>query len=338
MKRRRPSLWLYLLDSYSYATVIYLFLRFIAGSRWWWMGFFNTFALWLFLPLLPLLLIHLLFRRRRSSFLTLLLFIYGMAQFAPLQAGLFTSSDKEQDLRVLTFNIWNKNTDIEGSVSWVLEQDADIIILQEMVEKNLPHLPRLLEAYPYYEYVTGNVRVLSRYPFIESGLVYLEEPSGSLPGRLAVHAVVDVKGRAVTVYGVHLSVPAGNRETLRVGSAPGFLYPILNYDETRRNNQIRNLIGRVQAETNPVIIAGDFNTSHSSPILDELALSGMRDSFRSAGTGWGMTWSHNPPALPLIRIDYVWYSQGLSPLRMTVGEFIGSDHLPLVVDFSFTQP
>lgn len=154
-------------------------------------------------------------------------------------------------------------------------------------------------------------------------------------GRSAVRTVVDVDGRAITVYGVHLSLPRREQPHFNIRTSINTLDFILRYDETHRNRQIHNLLGYIQAETNPVILAGDFNTSHTSPIINNFSEIGLRDAFLTVGADWGMTYPYLPPKYPMIRIDYIWYSSQLRPLRMQVGEFIGSDHLPLVVDFSF---
>ncbi|MEO1164023.1 MAG: hypothetical protein AAFV98_09585 [Chloroflexota bacterium] len=45
-----------------------------------------------------------------------------------------------------------------------------------------------------------------------------------------------------------------------------------------------------------------------------------------------MTWSYPSLRLPILRIDYVWSSAPITPLRMYRGDFSGSDHLPVVVD------
>ena len=336
MKRRPTSSpVLYLLNSYNSAIGLYLVLRLLFGSRWWWLGLLHTFAFWLFVPLLIIGLLALVLRAKRTAAIALLLFAAGMIRFAPLPTGIITASDEAHDLRVLTFNVWNKNPQIAESMDWVLAQDADVIILQEMVDAHLEQLPRLLEVYPYQEFVEGSVQILSRYPFLEEAVIGIEDADTAWDGRLAVRTVIDIDGQAVTVYGVHLSLPRKQTPHLNILSGIDELDFILHYDETHRNRQIRNLAEQVQSETNPVIIAGDFNTSHTSPILNNLTAIGMRDAFSILATDWGMTWSHNPPALPLIRIDYVWSSSGLRPLRLQRGGFIGSDHLPLVVDFKF---
>jgi len=334
VKRRPPSPILYLIDSYNFFLVAYVILRFIAGSRWWWLGLLHTFALWLFLPLILLIMLAMVLRGKRRAGLSFLLLLVGLLQFAPLPVGYLSASDEPHDLRVLTFNTWAINPQFEDSLDWVLAQDADVLILQEMVGSHLDHIPEILALYPHQAYVEGNVQVFSRYPFVESEVIWIEDAAALREGRLAVRTVIDFNGQPITVYGVHLTLPVREDPHFNLRTGIDTLDFILHYDETRRNAQILNLVERIQTESNPVIVAGDFNTSHTSPILNHFTDIGMTDAFRVVGADWGMTWSHNPPELPLIRIDYVWSSDELTPLRIRRGDFIGSDHLPVVVDFA----
>lgn len=334
MKKNQQSPLKYVLNSYHAFLSAYLLLRFLFGSSWWWLGLLHTFALWLFVPLLLATPLAFLVAGRKTRLMSLLLVSIGLLRFAPLPIGLLTASDDVHDLRVLTFNVWVDNPQIEDSVDWILAQDADIVILEELVETNLSQLPRLQENYAHSAYIEGSVQVFSRYPFLEQELITLEPANSQWDGRSAVRTVIELEGQAISIYGVHLSLPRRENPHFNLNTPIDTLNFILRYDETHRNTQIRTLAEHIQAETNPVILAGDFNTSHSSPILGNLASVGLNDSFRAVGTSWGMTWPYLPPKYPMIRIDYVWFSKQLSPLRIQVGNFIGSDHLPLVVDFS----
>lgn len=341
MKRKPSSPFLAIPRLYNGAIIAYVILRVLFGSRWWWLGFLNTFAFWLFLPLILMAMFAMRLRGKRPALASILLFIFGMMQFAPLPIGLITASDDSHDIRILTYNVLGHNGRIVETIDWILEQDADVLILQEFIGDNLDsQLPRLLTSYPYDTYVDGNVRILSRLPVLDGETVWLQDPTQDRDGRLAVRAVVDLNGQAITIYGVHLNVPRGTEHHGNLVTGIDTLDFILRYDERNRNEQIFNLAERIANETNPVILAGDFNTSHTSPILGNLSAVGMLDAFKAVGTGWGMTWTHQPPILPLIRIDYIWASPHFRALRFHRGAFMGadgSDHLPLVVDYALSN-
>ena len=96
------------------------------------------------------------------------------------------------------------------------------------------------------------------------------------------------------------------------------------------------------ANQSPIIVAGDFNMSDASLIYDEVAAQ-LQDAWRGAGVGAGRTWpvaeAIGLPRViqPLLRIDYIWHSADLRPTAATVGEAIGSDHLPVMVVFEWRQ-
>ena len=87
----------------------------------------------------------------------------------------------------------------------------------------------------------------------------------------------------------------------------------------------------------PFIVAGDFNTSDQDAMYPALAAR-MIDSFRERGVGFGTSWP-SPGMLPipvflppLVRIDYIWHSPGISTRAAWQARTVGSDHLPLVAD------
>ena len=332
MKGPRTPFLLKLFNLYNGFLVLYLIIRAIFGAAWWWLGLLNTFALWLFMPLLLLIPFALLLKGKRSAALGLFLALIGFWKLAPLAERF--PSDAAHDIRVLTFNVWKDNEMISDTVDWILKQDADVLILEEFIEAHDSELPRLLKVYPFHIYVAGNVKLLSRYPFLDSEILRIEESNWEHDGRLALRAVLDVDGQAISVYGVHLNLP--RKDDFHFGLETE-IWPFsffLRYDETRRNEQIRNLAALIAQDPNPIILAGDFNTSHTSTILEEFRAAGLLDSFTQVGDNWGMTWPYTSDMRPMIRIDYVWASPKLYPLRLERGSFQGSDHLPLIADFA----
>ena len=69
--------------------------------------------------------------------------------------------------------------------------------------------------------------------------------------------------------------------------------------------------------------------------LEQLAAHG-RDSFRKAGRSFGASWplrvNGEFPAFipPLLRVDYIWHSDGFQTVTAQQGPPLGSDHLALM--------
>ena len=78
----------------------------------------------------------------------------------------------------------------------------------------------------------------------------------------------------------------------------------------------------------PVIVGGDFNAPAGDPAIGLLSPR-FKDSFRSAGVGWGDTIVNT---MPIHRIDQVWVSDAFKPMRVEAVKSINSDHRKVVCD------
>lgn len=239
-------------------------------------------------------------------------------------------------VKVVSFNVQGSNAELKRATDWLLETGPDLIVLQETAEGYDERLAPLYEVYAHEDHIEGSARIFSRYPILERQVLIIEEK----PGRAALRLLLNADGRQLAVYAVHFSLPLKPRGEDDSDADIG-LSPLLRYNERRRNAQIHNLLELLESETSPFIVAGDFNMSDASLIYDGIAAR-MQDAWRSAGNGAGRTWPvaeaiHWPRViLPFLRIDYVWHSEGLRATAATVGEPIGSDHLPLSVEIEWS--
>jgi endonuclease/exonuclease/phosphatase (EEP) superfamily protein YafD len=78
-------------------------------------------------------------------------------------------------------------------------------------------------------------------------------------------------------------------------------------------------------------VVGDLDTSPLAPTFQQLLdRTGLIDGAR--GFGWQATWPDPLPAPLRIRLNHVLHSAELGVTRFEVGEALGSDHLPIVVE------
>lgn len=78
----------------------------------------------------------------------------------------------------------------------------------------------------------------------------------------------------------------------------------------------------------PLIVGGDFNAPVGDPVY-QLMPTGLRDSFREAGIGWGNTLMN---AFPIWRIDQIWISRHFRATGVRAVRTIHSDHRMVVCD------
>lgn len=309
-----------LLVLYALFLLFYLIARFLIKADWPFLLLLHNGAPYLFLPVLIGFLLAIIMKAPRLWGIYLLLLLGGILWFAPF---FFPKSQMETDdaIRLVSFNFYPQNQQIEAATNWLLEQDADLIFLQDIPQP----LPALEAAYPYHEYNPSDAGlvVFSRFPILTSNEFQLVD--ASYQQRL----ILDIEGQSIIFYNLHLLMPLNEREE-------DFL--LLRYDESRRNQQIAELIASATAETLPLMLVGDFNMSEWSPVYQSLA-SHYQDAFRQVSWGLGASWpageSEELPNFlpPLTRLDYLWLSPELEALSLSTGIALGSDHLPLIAEF-----
>jgi len=170
----------------------------------------------------------------------------------PRYAGRFRRGGNGPRLRVVTFNLqFSREVDraiaLFGSDPELRE--ADVVVLQEM---DAPGVERLAQAlgYDYVYYPAafhprggkdfGN-GVMVRGRILSDHKVLLPHPSRSRGlQRIAVAADVEVAGRALRVYSVHLETPAE-------------IWP------WQRRQQVEAVLADADHLATPVVVAGDFN-------------------------------------------------------------------------------
>jgi endonuclease/exonuclease/phosphatase (EEP) superfamily protein YafD len=313
-------------------------LRTVFGDRFWWLALLNSYAPLAFLPLPGVLLLAWISRARWVFALALLLALIGGLWFGPYFLPKALAVPSRPTLRVVTFNVWGHNPRLEQIEAWIRETEADIVLLQEIPENYANYgIPGLDDLYPYQIGQPTAVRLwgnlfLSRYPILS-----VEDlPGDGVPAQQRF--TIDFDGQVVAVYNVHFAMPIGGNRLPRLANAHYILQTVLSYDDSARNAEIRRLLNRLERETHPFVVAGDFNMSEHAVIYGEIAAC-MEDAFREAGVGWGGSWPisivDELPAFvpPLLRVDYVWHSSHFRAVEAVRGLKLGSDHLPFYATF-----
>jgi vancomycin resistance protein VanJ len=334
---------------YLAAMLVYLPLRYGLGDRFWLLAFINNFAIYFFLPLLIILPLGLALRRRWVIIWSVLLTVIAVVWVGPYFIPKRPAPPAGPTLGVVTLDVDLSNLDLTGVKNWMLETNADVILLQRvntfLIRKG--QLSGSSIRYPFQHGVFfsdvpwGNF-ILSRYPIRKIDKLEIERgPSIGMQQRYEI----DVNGQIIAVYNVNFAYPITPDGLPRIripGNSP-LLQAILTYDPVMRDNQIREFLSLLQNETQPYLVAGDFNMSDQTQIYGDIARQ-MRDSFREAGFGLGATWPLTPGdgliarlTSPLFRVDYIWHGGGLRTVNVGQGpRGLGSDHLPVYATLELT--
>ena len=122
------------------------------------------------------------------------------------------------------------------------------------------------------------------------------------------------KENIFTLFGVHLTSPVGK------------------YRTDLRNKQLASLAEEIQKNNQPTVVVGDFNITPWSSYFEKfIQKTRLRDTRK--GIGVYPTWLAQFPPLA-IPIDHGLTSNGIKFGSFSLGSSFGSDHLPIILDFS----
>jgi vancomycin resistance protein VanJ len=295
----------------------------------------NTFAPFLFLPLLLVVPLALWTRSRWALIPAAAVLLLFAGRYGPLFVPRLGPQHcaANPGLRVMTFNLgWNlaRGEDLVA----VIEREApDILAVQELTAVVAAHFQReLADAYPYSILRPGaeTTGLLSRYPIL--GEEWIKPSAG---GRPTLHATIDWGGVPVDVFAVHPWAPG--LEWASDSVIPAGL------DDATPQRQISEVAALAAAEDGLTLLLGDFNATDETDAYAETAAA-LVDSYRQGGWGFGFTFPKGlrvrglPIPGPLVRIDYIFHSDGFCTQRARVGCGGGSDHCYVVAQLAEASP
>ena len=317
---------------YTYAgfLLVYFLLRFLFWDEFWAVGFVSTFIPWILFPLfiLPPLSFGII-KQRKLTILSSLACLLLLGWLHQNYASPNPSTINSNPIKVLCLNnSWNK-TSPETLVELLLNRTPDLVFLQEVTEIHEEEaFPQLIEAYPY-QFSSPRTTILSKFPLRATETIHLADHS-----EFQQRAIARINEQEITLYNIQTISPWIRFHQI----LPFFKIPFYDYRE--RSEEIIDLVKRLQKETNPVIVAGDFNLTDQTQDYHRLRQV-LRDAFRESGWGLGLTWPQGWPLnfliknstqtldYPLFRIDYIWYSPDGESKMTKVLASTGSDHLPV---------
>ena len=322
----KPLTWLGRFSAKLFWIVLWLFglavlawypMRWWPGDSFWPVRLVNYLMPWLLVGLLPGLVSAVLARRVwLATTLAVPATLIGLV-YAPLFLPRTSPALAEnQNLRVMSFNVWAGNHNIEAIDNLLRQARPDVLLLQEVTPGMALNIQRIAPGlYPHGQYYWAyesdiGQAILSRYPLTPTAHSFEQ-------GRVQ-KVVIHTDRGPVAVWNVHPSQPV-----------PYYW----------QYNQLRNLAHEITAESLPLIVAGDFNTTDQSEtyrMVDEHLHNAHWDA------GWGFGFSFPDPARrfggkvsfpSLVRIDHIFYSDHFYAARArTVSDSAGSDHRPVIAD------
>ena len=324
---------------YAAGVALWFVLHVWLGDSAWWLALISIFAPFLFVPLTLVLPIGLVYRK--SVFwasvlppLAIFLLLYGQL-FLPNSPP--RSATTAAPLTVMSFNIWGYSRS-ENTAHAILQDKApDIVALQELAPEMVEILVKEVgDTYPYHAISIGihgyGMGVFSRYPLMEL------DSSCPADSNWQVQILRVVRDdQSFVLYNVHLQVSnviAYFEEGISVADR-------VEASFRNREAQARCLVADIATRVEPVILAGDFNSTDQSDTYGILA-ERLTDAHQAVGWGFGHTfpaycgtWRGLPIIPRQMRLDMIFYSDDLTALSSRVSSIHGeSDHLPVLVQLA----
>jgi len=233
-----------------------------------------------------------------------------------LNFGNQSTNEQKTSLKLLHSNVLTSNKQFSLFSELIEKEDPNIIVLQEVNQSWINALTPSLSEYKYRIERPQNdnfgIAVYSKFPFINSNVIYL----GDL-GIPSIEITFSHEGQGITLLATH-PIP-----------------PINNTYYSSRNKQLMDSANRLANRFGAKILIGDFNTTMwSSDYFGMESVSGLSNARK--GFGILPTWPTNIPFL-MIPIDHVLTSNHFVINNFTVGDNIGSDHLPIIVDLAIAK-
>ncbi|MBL0870287.1 MAG: endonuclease/exonuclease/phosphatase family protein [Phycisphaerales bacterium] len=295
----------------------------------------RTFILHAGIAMTVLAVLALIFRARRLFVLSC---IFALALCWPTLRAITRPASpapnpQQPTLTLVVANVNLGNPDLSKLISLINAENADVVILQEITPAHIaslrsalsvthPHRSEALRSDAFGQAIYSRIPFQSEPQLFPQGTLLRDSRLGGVVGLHdpQIRTTISFDGLPVVIQNLHL-VPPGDPSMLR--------------EQRVQFAWLRDWLRSMATSPNPsaVILAGDFNSTPSSPQHAVLRAAGLIESHAQAGQGTGHTWPDIAPLsnLPGIRIDHVYSTSELRAVEARVGPSIGSDHRPQVV-------
>jgi endonuclease/exonuclease/phosphatase family metal-dependent hydrolase len=254
-------------------------------------------------------------------------------------ATISRGSTRDENLRVMTWNIAAGHGDLANIARVIGESGAEIVALQEVdvrwsersafvdqadsLARSLHMQVRFAPIYSIRDSVGSSkarefgVAILSRYPIVDSknhSITRLSTQQQNASPALApgfLETTIDVRGTRIKAFSTHLDY-RGNPEV--------------------RQQQVAEMLEIFRSSEGPMILFGDLNATPTAAELSPL-LQKLQDAWIPA-QGNDLTY---PAEKPVKRIDYVLTSTDFVSTSSIVPVTEASDHRPVIANLRFKK-
>lgn len=262
-------------------------------------------------------------KKRAAVFLILSLFF-----IIPTRRWInYTPTRKETpNLKIISLNGKSGKFGDENIYSFLNDQKADVVLTQEY--KSAENL----KGFEYFERNFPVVKIQSRFPIVESGIVETDAKNGR-----CIYADIKVNGKIIRFVNVYMEpfyldksmVKPTKDMNVNEEKAKNIIHKLVPTFR-KHQSQIAPIKGFLDSSPYPIILGGDFNSVPNSYEYYTLS-ENLEDTFLKVGKGSGT--SFHDFKFP-IKIDHIFASKSITPISYKVDRSVKiSDHFPVIAEF-----
>ena len=262
-------------------------------------------------------------KKRAAVFLILSLFF-----IIPTRRWInYTPTKKETpNLKIISLNGKSGKFGDENIYNFLNDQKADVVLTQEY--KSAENL----KGFEYFERNFPVVKIQSRFPIVESGIVETDAKNGR-----CIYADIKINGKIIRFVNVYMEpfyldksmVKPTKDMNVNEEKAKNIIHKLVPTFR-KHQSQIAPIKGFLDNSPYPIILAGDFNAVPNSYEYYTLS-ENLEDTFLKVGKGFGT--SFHDFKFP-IKIDHIFASKSITPISYTVDRSVKiSDHFPVIAEF-----
>jgi len=239
----------------------------------------------------------------------------------------YTPTKKETpNLKIISLNGKSGKFGDENIYSFLNSQNADVVLTQEYKSSEN------LKGFEYFERNFPVVKIQSRFPIVESGIVETDAKNGR-----CIYADIKVNGKIIRFVNVYMEpfyldksmVKPTKDMDVNEEKAKNILHKLVPTFR-KHQSQIAPIKGFLDSSPYPIILAGDFNSVPNSYEYYTLS-ENLEDTFLKVGKGSGT--SFHDFKFP-IKIDHIFASKSIMPISYKVDRSVKiSDHFPVIAEF-----
>lgn len=257
------------------------------------------------------------------------------------------------NIRLLDLYKWSGKKDTRKKIiDFLKKQDADILCLQEFYTGNdsigFDNISEIKYAcgYPYASMCDVNVNKRGRWGsvvFSKQPIVKIINHDIDVVGSNKLQQVdINLQDDTISIFNIHLkSNKFSSQESQFVGkkelpdwndttiSQTRNIYNKILSKTTSRGLEAQLVSNVIRQNNKKTIITGDLNDIASSYVYFEMRKN-MKDAFLEKGNGLGATYVG---AVPLLRIDYLFFSSQLNLIGFEKLDVDYTDHYPIKANF-----